>query len=186
MVVDGADGRVPQSVSQDRMNDIPRPSQLPATVDKPIAALAKVSDADLDSACASLGLIRFKAKTLRALKIIGGALEASDMAHVQAASIVITQEKLQSLLTRLEAIADGADEDDTQSRVEAIRAATAVCGELNRSCELAVKILETKLLEKQVETSRKYRGLSPGEQVLPITVNIKADGDVKVDTHEAT
>lgn len=166
------------------MSEIPKPDQLPATVEKPISNIAKVSDRDLDAACSALGLIRFKSKRLKALKTVGGALEASDMARVQAASVVITQERLQGLLARLEKIADAAGEDDPQSQVEAIRAATAVCAELNRACELAVKVLDTKLLQPQVEANRKFRGLAPGEQVQPIQVNIRADGDVKVETVE--
>lgn len=158
---------------------IPKPSQLPAVVPKPVSEIAKISDKDLDSACSSLGLVRFRAKTLKALKTLGSALESTDVARIQAANVVITQEKLNNLMAKLESIIDSSDDD--QSTIEAIRAATAVCAESNRSCEIAVKVLETKLLEKEV-ASRKHRGFAPGEIVQPIQVNVTTTGEVKVDS----
>lgn len=164
-------------------NEIPKPSQLPAVVEKPVAAVAKVTDKDLDAACHSLGLIRFKSKTLKALKTVGGALESADMAKVQAASVVITQEKLQNLLNRLEKIIEGDrdGESDPQSQIEAVRAATAVCAELNRAAEIGVKILDTRLLQAEVAATKKHRGFAPGEMVQPIQVNIRTDGAVTVE-----
>lgn len=165
------------------MSKIPKPSQLPAVVPADVGAIA-LRDADIDKACVELQLVRFNSKTIKALKVVGAALEAGDIARISATKVILTQEKLQDLLSKLDHLIEN-NEDDPQTLIEAIRAATAICSENNRASELAVKILEAKLIEKKDDAPRKFKSFSPGEIVQPIQVNVTTTGqvkEVKVDT----
>lgn len=153
------------------MGDIPKPSDLPAVVE-PTTGGVTVSNEELDSACESLGLLRFRSKTIKALKVLGGALDSDEIARIQAAQVILTQEALSNLLKECEDVIDGAELDET--RVDAIRAATAICSEFNHACELTVKMLQSKLLQKN-EMSRKFPGFKAGDMVLPIQINVNTE-----------
>lgn len=159
---------------------IPKPRDLPAVVAPDVGGTG-LSDRDIDKACASLNLVRFSSKTIKALKVVGSALDNDDVAKIMATKILITQEKLQDLLQQLDDVIRD-NQDDPQSVIECVRAATAICAENNRASELAVKMLSEKMLAaREAGEKQKFRSFRPGEIIQPVQINIRTDGEAKVE-----
>lgn len=159
---------------------VPRPSQLPAAVPATPGDVI-VSDAEFTAACKELGLIRIKPKTLKALKKLGSALDTSDLARIQAATVLITQERLSNLFKECEDIIKSSETDE--GSVDAIKAATAICAESNRSCELTLKILHSKAMDRE-GGPMKLPPFQPGGIVAPVQINISTPKDSKVEIGE--
>lgn len=156
---------------------IPRPHQLPSVVPATPGDVI-VSDSEITEACKELGLIRIKPKTIRALKKLGSVLDTSDLARIQAANVLITQERLSKLFDECEDIIKSSETDE--GSVDAIKAATAICAESNRSCELTLKILHSKAMERDTGQT-KLPPFQPGGVVAPVQINISTTKDSKVE-----
>lgn len=159
----------------EELSKLPDPRNSPDEMLPAVPGSSLMTDEEVDGAAREAGLLVLSARTVRALKKLGEFVDQVGLVHIQVGKILETEERLRKLADEAQACVEEAE--DLEVRLNAIRAAKEVNVEVLKAAEIAVKIVEEKMVSPKGSTGeRRLRSFAPGEQVGPaVQVNIKTE-----------